>query len=41
VVGDILQERDATGKRLDEREQPSSVRRTSALPARGARPSRP
>jgi two-component system chemotaxis response regulator CheB len=38
VVGDILQERDAAGKRLDEREQPSSVRRNSALPARGARP---
>jgi chemotaxis response regulator CheB len=38
VVGDILQERDAASKRLDEREQASSMRRTSALPNHGARP---
>jgi two-component system chemotaxis response regulator CheB len=38
VVSDILQERDAASKGLDEREQPPSLRRTSALPAHGARP---
>jgi two-component system chemotaxis response regulator CheB len=38
VVGEILQERDAASKRLHEREQPSSMRRNSALPAHGAPP---
>jgi chemotaxis response regulator CheB len=38
VVGDIVHERDAASKGLDEREQPPSLRRTSALPAHGARP---